>query len=208
MRGAPHSGLASVICLIKALTFGSTAGRPPVLRSDSFVQKSRKTWRCQPMTVSGLTMIKDSRQPLQMRDNQTQKRRSLFLIAGRFRSRLRTANCRLKARFSSARPRRSLKLEVKRAVGKSRKLFMALLSLAIRRGGQQNLPPDLICASVSRPLEDPDLRRQSDDPPVKVGRIALISSSGSTGPRHASPRLSKFILTSCPLSVLYTLRIE
>src|SRR5262245_23323664 len=134
MRGAPHSGLASVICLIKALTFGSTAGRPPVLRRDSFVQKSRKPWRCQPMTVSGLMMIKDSRQPLQMRDNQTQKRRSLFLITGRFRSRLRTANCCLKARFSSARSSRSLKLEVKKAVRKSRKLFMVLSFL---RSGEE-----------------------------------------------------------------------
>src|SRR5262249_29766002 len=134
MRGAPHSGLASVICLIKALTFGSTAGRPPVLRRDSFVQKSRKTWRCQPMTISGLTMIKDSRQPLQMRDNQTQKRRSLLLISGRFRYSLRTTNCCLKARFSRARSRRSLKFEVKKAVSKSRKLFMAL---SLLRSGEE-----------------------------------------------------------------------
>jgi hypothetical protein len=37
-----------------------------------------------PLTVSGLTMIKDSLHPIQTRDNQTQKGRSLFLIVGCF----------------------------------------------------------------------------------------------------------------------------
>src|SRR5215467_6512301 len=87
MRGAPHSGLACVICLIRALICESAEGRPPIFRRDSLVQKRRKPLRCQPMTVSGLTMSQGARHPDQLRDNQDQNRRSFVLIAGRVRVR-------------------------------------------------------------------------------------------------------------------------
>src|SRR4030095_4586808 len=46
MRGPPHSGLACVICLIRALPWELADGRPPIFRRDSMVQKSRKPLRC------------------------------------------------------------------------------------------------------------------------------------------------------------------
>src|SRR5262249_45119751 len=54
------------------------------------------------MTVSGRTMMRDSRHPVHIRDNQTQNRWSLALIVGRFWFRFRTASCCRKARFSRA----------------------------------------------------------------------------------------------------------
>src|SRR5215510_5019061 len=99
---APPSGLACVICLIMALIWELVDGRPPIFRRDRMVQKSRKTLRCQPMTVSGLTMSKGARHSDQIRDNQTQNRRSFVLIAGRFWVRFRMASCCRKARFSRA----------------------------------------------------------------------------------------------------------
>src|SRR5262245_38190110 len=108
MRGAPHSGLACVICLIMALIRELAQGRPPIFRRDSLVQKCRKPLRCQPMTVSGLTMSKWSRHSDQIRDNQTQNRRSFVLIAGRFWVRFRMASCCRKARFSRAKLHRPL----------------------------------------------------------------------------------------------------
>src|SRR5262245_42388842 len=47
-----------VICLIRAVIWELAEGRPPIFRRDSLVQKRRKPLRCQPMTVSGLTMSK------------------------------------------------------------------------------------------------------------------------------------------------------
>ena len=82
-----------VICLIRALIWELAEGRPPIFRRDSLVQKSRKPLRCQPMTVSGLTMSKEARHSDQIRDNQTQNRRSFVLITGRFWVRFRMASC-------------------------------------------------------------------------------------------------------------------
>ena len=114
MRGAPHSGLACVICLIKALIWELAEGRPPIFRRDSLVQKRRKPLRCQPMTVSGLTMSKGARHSDQIRDNQTQNRRSFVLIAGRFWVRFRMASCCRNARFSKAKLHRPLSVDLKK----------------------------------------------------------------------------------------------
>ena len=62
MRGAPHSGLAAAIFLIKARISGMASGRPLHFPLEIQVQKSRKPLRCQDTTVSGLTMIKARRQ--------------------------------------------------------------------------------------------------------------------------------------------------
>ena len=81
--GAPHIGLASAICLISDLTLALTAGRPPRLCCEIRVQKSLNPLRCQLITVSGLTISSDSRQPPQIHDSQIQKRRSLGRSGGR-----------------------------------------------------------------------------------------------------------------------------
>src|SRR5262249_6420585 len=83
-------------------------------------------------------MTNDSRHSLQNRDNQTQKTRSLFLIARRVPLRFRTADCCRKARFSSARSRRSFKVELRNANSKSSKSVMARESLAVQHKNQQN----------------------------------------------------------------------
>src|SRR5215470_14586756 len=114
MRGAPHSGLACVICLIRALIWELAEGRPPIFRRDSLVQKSRKPLRCQPMTVSGLTMSKEARHSSQIRDNQTQNTRSFVLITDRFWVRFRMASCCRKARFSRAKLHRPLSVALKK----------------------------------------------------------------------------------------------
>jgi PAS domain-containing protein len=114
MREAPHSGLACVICLIRALIWELAEGWPPIFRCDSLVQKSRKSLRRQPMTVSGLTMSKGARHSDQIRVNQTQNRRSFVLITGRFWVRFRMASCCRKARFSRAKLHRPLSVALKK----------------------------------------------------------------------------------------------
>ena len=75
MRGAPHNGLASAIVRINGRTSGGTPGRPS-RRRLFHVQKSRKPWRCQARTVSGLTITMTSRHPSQSFDSQTHSTRS------------------------------------------------------------------------------------------------------------------------------------
>jgi hypothetical protein len=55
MRRASDQKNAKIFWWPKNLSFAKP--NPAVLRSDSFVQKSRMPLRCQPMTVSGLRFI-------------------------------------------------------------------------------------------------------------------------------------------------------
>jgi hypothetical protein len=66
------------------------------------------------MTVSGLTTIKEARHSDQIRDNQTQNKRSFVLIAGRFWVRFRMTSCCRKARFSKAKLHRPLSEALKK----------------------------------------------------------------------------------------------
>ena len=61
MRGAPQRGLARLIFRIRFRTSGDTHGRPSRWRLFQF-QYSRNPWRCQAMTVSGLTRSSAERQ--------------------------------------------------------------------------------------------------------------------------------------------------
>lgn len=85
----------------------------PTLRDFHF-QYSLKPFRCQPMTVWGLTIISADFQWTHVLDNQTQKRRSIFLILGAFMLRCWIANCCRRARFS----RIKFRLLLSRAVNK------------------------------------------------------------------------------------------
>ena len=73
-RGA-HRGFAADMLRIRVRTSRGTDGRP--IRPRLFqLQNERKAWRCQAMTVSGLTMTTAARQSFQARDSQIHSRRS------------------------------------------------------------------------------------------------------------------------------------
>jgi hypothetical protein len=74
VRGAPHSGLASDIERIRVRTSDDSAGLPTCRLF--WAQARRKSCRCQPTTVSGLTMTMALRHRGQTRDNNTQSNRS------------------------------------------------------------------------------------------------------------------------------------
>src|SRR5262245_56247105 len=80
-------------------------------RHDNHLQYKWKVWRSQAITVSGLTIIRVSRQPTQMFESQTQKMRSVGRSLGRGWRSLKMASCCLRARFSRARSRCRLKVE-------------------------------------------------------------------------------------------------
>ena len=63
IRGAPHNGFSRDIRRISPRTSLDTGGRPGFPRRDFRVQKRRKPFRCQPITVSGLTITRISLQP-------------------------------------------------------------------------------------------------------------------------------------------------
>jgi hypothetical protein len=70
IRGAPHRGFASDIVRIRVRTSGGTVGRP-TRRRLFHVQNRRMPWRCQAMTVSGLTMTSAARHSFHTRENHT-----------------------------------------------------------------------------------------------------------------------------------------
>src|SRR5262245_30201702 len=80
-------------------------------RHDNHLQYKWKVWRCHAITVSGLTIIRASRQPTQIFESQTQKMRSVGRSLGRGWRSLKMASCCLRARFSRARSRCRLKVE-------------------------------------------------------------------------------------------------
>ena len=70
---------------------------------DLHFQKSLNPFRCQRTKVSGVTMTRDLRQGLQIRESNTQKSRSAIRIFGPLFARFITTNCWRSARFSAAR---------------------------------------------------------------------------------------------------------
>jgi hypothetical protein len=102
IRGAPHSGLFRLSIRIKSRTCCGTAGRPRWPRRIFQVQKRRNPFRCQAMTVAGLTIIRADFQLPQTRRKHTQKTRSTRVSFSCFGAERRStpSGCR-KARFSS-----------------------------------------------------------------------------------------------------------
>ena len=80
-----------------------TRGCPGPLRRDLNFQNILKAFLCYRTTVSGLTMLKASRQLLQKRESKIQKKRSRQRSWGRLIDRFKAATCCQSARFSSAR---------------------------------------------------------------------------------------------------------
>ena len=81
-------------------------------RRDFHVQKSLNPLRCQPMTVSGLTITRAWRQPGHRQDRMTQKTLSAFRSNGRGLFRFRTATCCRRARISVWSAARSAKISM------------------------------------------------------------------------------------------------
>ncbi len=109
IRGAPHSVFSRDIRRIRSRISLDTGGRPGFPRRDFHVQKSLYPLRCQPMTVSGLTITREWRQPGHRQDRTTQKTLSAIRSDGRGIFRFRTATCWRRARisvWSAARPRK------------------------------------------------------------------------------------------------------
>ncbi len=59
MRGAPHNEFSRLIRRMSSRISFEVRGRPGFPWRDFHFQNTRNPWRCQPMTVSGLTMTAD-----------------------------------------------------------------------------------------------------------------------------------------------------
>src|SRR5215468_6206314 len=62
IREAPHSRLSRLILRMSTRTSAATSGRPDRPWRTFHVQNRRKPCRCQPITVSGLTITRAERQ--------------------------------------------------------------------------------------------------------------------------------------------------
>ena len=112
IRGAPHRVFSRDIRRTRWRISLDTGGRPDFLRRDFHVQKSLNPLRCQPMTVSGLTITRAWRQPGHRQDRMTQKTLSAFRSDGRGLFRFRTATCCRRARISVWSAARSAKISM------------------------------------------------------------------------------------------------
>src|ERR1700730_3619262 len=100
MRGAPQSEFSRLIFRISWRISFDTGGRPAWPRRTFQVQNSRKPLRCQPMTVSGLTMTKADRQSLQASHSHAHRTRSPDVSLVRFTERRSTPSWCRSARFT------------------------------------------------------------------------------------------------------------
>ena len=112
IRGAPHRVFSRDIRRTRSRISLDTGGRPGFSRRDFHVQKSLNPLRCQPMTVSGLTITRAWRQPGHRQDRMTQKTLSAFRSNGRGLFRFRTATCCRRARISVWSAARSAKISM------------------------------------------------------------------------------------------------
>ena len=110
--GAPHRVFSRDIRRTRWRISLDTGGRPGFLRRDFHVQKSLNPLRCQPMTVSGLTITRAWRQPGHRQDRMTQTTLSAFRSDGRGLFRFRTATCCRRARISVWSAARSAKISM------------------------------------------------------------------------------------------------
>ena len=102
IRGAPHSGFARLIFRISSRASETIGGRPGSRSLLFHLQYQRNPWRCQEITVSGLTIISAVRHCDQKRESQTQNSLSVELRRSRARcDLLRTANWWRRARIST-----------------------------------------------------------------------------------------------------------
>lgn len=118
MRGAPQSGFSRLKVRIKTRISCGTPGRPHWPRRIFPVQKRRKPFRCQPITVAGWTRKMWDRQSFQTSHNQAHRSRSAGVSFGRLTERCRTPIWWRKARTSNcnaARLRKNTQTDAKSA---------------------------------------------------------------------------------------------
>ena len=88
--GAPQRGFSRLILRISSRSSSGALGRPRLPCRSFQVQNRRKPFLCHAITVSGLTMTREPRQPLQTSDSHARKTRSAAVRFGRFAERCRT----------------------------------------------------------------------------------------------------------------------
>jgi hypothetical protein len=74
MRGAPQSGLSRLIWRIRFRASWETDGRPGWPRRTFQLHNTRNPLRCQWITVSGFTITRADRQPVQNRDKRARRK--------------------------------------------------------------------------------------------------------------------------------------
>src|SRR2546422_1812950 len=104
-------GFARLIRRIRSRTSFGTDGRPGWPSRTFHVQKRRKPFRCQAITVSGLTTMSAERQLDHTPHSHAQRSRSRGVNFGFFTERCRTTSWCRSARFSSWRAARGLKTD-------------------------------------------------------------------------------------------------
>ena len=102
MPGAHISRFSMVMRPMRARSSGAIGWRPGLPgRRERRRQYVRQPWRCHRSTVSGLTMRREVRQPLNQRHAKIQKRRSASPRRGRGMRRCRTSSCCRRQRLSA-----------------------------------------------------------------------------------------------------------
>ena len=92
IRGAPHSGFSRLIKRISSVFKGDW--RSSRLAAAHLPGPDHpEPLRCQAITVSGFTMTRADRQPVQNGDNRAQRNRSAAVSFGRFTERCKTLSC-------------------------------------------------------------------------------------------------------------------
>ena len=115
MRGAPQSGFSRLIFRISLRISFDTGGRPVWPRRTFQVQNRRNPFRCQAMTVAGLTMHRAERHSAQAPQSQAHKHRSKRFSFGFFTERCSTPSWWRRARISSCNEARVRKTESEEA---------------------------------------------------------------------------------------------
>ncbi len=93
IRGAPQSGLAAAMVVIRLRISALNRGRPGPFGCDNLYQYRLNRLRCHEITVSGRTIIKADFQSFQIALSPIQKIRSRRRNLGLLMSLLKTANC-------------------------------------------------------------------------------------------------------------------
>ena len=200
IRGAPHRVFSRDIRRTRWRISLDTGGRPGFLRRDFHVQKSLNPLRCQPMTVSGLTITRAWRQPGHRQDRMTQKTLSAFRSDGRGLFRFRTATCCRRARISVWSAARSAKISMilcmpERVSGGDAK-FQGFCDRWNKWEGQRPPPNKLIHYRNTFRSTPPREGR-----PAMLAILAMAAEFRSTPPREGRPCKCCSRRTRVPVSI-------
>ena len=204
IRGAPHRVFSRDIRRTRSQISLDTGGRPGFLRRDFHVQKSLNPLRCQPMTVSGLTITRAWRQPGHRQDRMTQKTLSAFRSDGRGLFRFRTATCCRRARISVWSAARSAKISMilcmpERVSGGDAK-FQGFCDGWNKWEGQRGAEPDAVGAQARAVANAWRANRNRADAghDLAFGQVAAKIAVWQRLARHRKRRTASKTFTSRP----------